>query len=159
MATGGWYRMLAIVLAVGVCVGCADGQDAAGLRAEVLVAEAAMNLAIDGRDCVGGLDAMRDSDPLFVSNANVVKTKDALAVMCGQMVAVRTSAVFTIGTRTATILSDVAALVVREGSYAIHFTDGTSQTMDTVITTVWSRDDDGWRMVHLHESYRPPSTP
>jgi len=73
-------------------------------------------------DCAGGMVAMRESEPLFVSNANVVRTKGELATMCEQMVALRT---------------------------------GTSQTMYMIMTTVWSRDTDGWQMVHLHESYRP----
>ncbi len=126
-------------------------------RAEVLAVEDAMNLAVDALDCETGMAPMREADPLFVSDANVVRTKTQLAEMCEQMVAPRTGAVFTVDTRTANLLSDDGAVVVREGNYAISFKDGSSQEMYMVMTTVWARDSEGWKMVHLHESTRPPT--
>lgn len=31
-------------------------------------------------------------------------------------------------------------------------TDGTSSTVHLIMTTIWHREPDGWRMVHLHKS-------
>ena len=125
------------------------------LRAEVLAVEDAMNLAVDALDCEVGLAPMNEAEPIFVSDGNVVRTKSQLAAMCGRMVAPRTGAVFTVDTRTANMLSDDAAMVVREGIYAISYKDGTSVEQYMVMTTVWTRESDGWKMVHLHESSRP----
>jgi len=149
------YRIVPIALVAGLVAGCAGSMDIESARAEVLAAEEAMNVAVDGLDCAGGVVAMRESEPLFVSNANVVRTKGELAAMCEQMVAPRTGAVFSVDARTANMVSEDAAVVVREGTYTIGFKDGTSQTLYMVKTTVWARERDARQMVHLHESFQP----
>ncbi len=68
----------------------------------------------------------------------------------------REGAHFEIDERTANALSRDAAFVVREGDYTVDRADGTSPTIHLVMTTMWHRDDDGWKMVHLHESVPPP---
>jgi ketosteroid isomerase-like protein len=147
--------MLPILLVMWTGVGCAGGANMESARADVLAAEEAMNVAVDGLDCAGGMVAMRESEPLFVSNATVVRTKSELAAMCEQMVAPRTGAVFAADARTANMMSEDSAVVVREGTYTISFKDGTSQAMHMVMTTVWAREGGGWQMVHLHESFQP----
>ncbi|MDX1393845.1 MAG: nuclear transport factor 2 family protein [Gemmatimonadota bacterium] len=165
MDAGNSWRSCTLAALVGV-IGCGDGGgeaarsdvaiDAEALRAEVLALEDEMNLAVDALDCDGGLAATGvAADPLFVANGNVVRTKADLAAMCEQMVAPRTGAVFTPDSRTAHLISDDGAVVVREGTYEIDFRDGTSAEMYLVMTSVWTRGDDGWKMVHLHESSRP----
>jgi hypothetical protein len=164
MTAGNSNRILLFVAAVFLC-GCGSSPessvppepDVESLRAEVLAAEDAMNLAVDGLDCESGLALIGDAEPIFVTGGNVVRTRSVLMDMCEQMVAPRTGAVFTADSRTANLLSDDAAMVVREGNYAISFKDGTSVEQYMVMTTVWTRGSDGWMMVHLHESFRPQS--
>ena len=72
------------------------------------------------------------------------------------MVAPRTGAVFAADVITANVLSSDVAYVVREGNYTINFRDRESRTVYLVMTTIWHRQDDGWKMVHLHESSREP---
>lgn len=156
-------RGIVLLLAAFGVAGCAAGggeqappeADMEALRAEVLAAEDAMNLAVDATDCDTGARWIGEGDPLFVSNSMVVRTRAELVGMCEEMVAPRSGAVFTVDARNANMIADDAAFVVREGSYAVSFKDGTTQDMYMVMTTVWARGDDGWKMVHLHESFRP----
>ena len=134
----------------------ADSADLRALRDTVMKLEAAMNLAVDSLDCDTGLSAMGDREPLFVSSGYVVRTGQALRGMCEQMVAGRTGARFQIDSLTTHVLSKEAAYVVREGKYTIDLKDGTSPTVYMVMTTIWQRASDGWKMVHLHESFLPP---
>lgn len=124
---------------------------------EVLEAEDAMNHAVDGLDCESGLAYMAEAEPIFVASGMVVRSKGELGEVCEQMVAPRTGAVFAIDTRTANMVSDDVAVVVREGTYTINFRGQPSVDVDLVMTTVWQRTLDGWKMVHLHESF--PATP
>ena len=157
-------RILALavsILAVGTTA-CGGGEEAAqappvdveAVRADVLAAEMAINEAVDGLDCASAMDWMGEMDPLFISAGNVVRTRAALGEICEQMVAPRSGAVFSIESRTAHLLSDDAAFVVREGPYAISYVDGTSEEVYLVMTSIWLRETDGWKMVHLHESVR-----
>ena len=141
-------QRIPLLLTAVVLFGCTSPQgetppapDLESLRTEVLAVEDAMNLAVDALDCETGMAPMLEAEPIFVSNAAVIRTKPELAAQCEQMVAARTGAVFTVETRTANMLSEDAATVVREGNYAISFKDGTSQEMYMVMTTVWSRED------------------
>ena len=115
-----------------------------------------MNSAIDALDCEAGLARVGEREPIFVGMGHTVRTADELRTMCGEMVAGREGAHFEIDDRTANVLSGDAAFVVREGDYTIDRIDGTSPTIHLVMTTVWHRAEDGWTMVHLHESAPPP---
>lgn len=153
------FLCLAAVALTG-CGGAAEDPAAVAVdmetqRSEVLAAEDAINRAVDGLDCAGALAPMREAGPLFVSGGFVVQNKEELAAICEQMVAPRTGAEFSDLQRTATMLSADVALVVREGNYFVHLKDGTSEEHYLAMTTVWTRGDDGWEMVHLHESLRP----
>ena len=129
--------------------------DARAVRDTVAVLENAMNLAVDGLNCDAGLAHMRGREPLFVGNAMVVRTDAALREMCAAMVAPRAGATFVVDTLNAHALSANAAYVVREGSYTIDFKDGRSETLRLIMTTIWERHIEGWRMSHLHESFVP----
>ena len=129
--------------------------DARAVRDTVAVLENAMNLAVDGLDCDAGMAHMRGREPLFVGNAMVVRTDDALRGMCAAMVAARVGATFVVDTLNVHALSADAAYVVREGSYTIDFRDGRSETLRLIMTTIWERHTEGWRMSHLHESFVP----
>jgi ketosteroid isomerase-like protein len=131
--------------------------DLEALRAQVLEIEDAMNQAVDATDCDSGMAYMADKEPLFVSGGQVIRTKDELHEMCIQMTAPRTGAVFSIDSRTANMLSSEAAVVVREGMYTIHFKEQPSVEVFLVMTTVWQREGDTWKMVHLHESVPMPA--
>jgi ketosteroid isomerase-like protein len=152
------WLVLLVSLAVSGCVPSEAGPTTAELEAvrdTVLELEEAMNSDIDALDCDAGLARVGDREPIFVANGNVVRTADELRQACEEMVAGREGAHFEIDERTANALSLDAAFVVREGDYTIDRADGTSLTIRLVMTTMWHRDDDGWTMVHLHESVPP----
>ncbi len=124
--------------------------DIEAIRETVLQLENAMNLAVDALQC--GLPELGDREPIYASGGRVVRTGSELQEMCERMVAPRTGAVFVADRITANVLSNDVAYVVREGNYTVSFKDGTSRTPYLVMTTIWHRQDDGWKMVHLHES-------
>ena len=154
------FRIGFILLAIGVPASCtpeppqASQVDIVVVRDTILALENAMNLAVDALQC--GLPEIGDREPMFVSGGHVVRTGAELQENCEEMVAPRTGAVFAADRITANVLSNDVAYVVREGNYTINFKDGTSRTPYLVMTTVWHRQDDGWKMVHLHESGRTP---
>lgn len=153
------WLFLLVPLALPGCAPPEAGPTTAELEAvrdTVLQLEKAMNAAIDGLDCDAGLARVGNREPIFVANGNVVRTADELRGLCEEMVAGREGAHFEIDERTANVLSRDAAFVVREGDYTIDRADGTSATVRLVMTTMWHRGEDGWKMVHLHESV-PPS--
>lgn len=131
--------------------------DLEALRAQVLEIEEAMNQAVDGLDCDSGMANMGDAEPIFISGGQVIRTKAELHEMCLRMVAPRTGAVFSIDSRTANMLSADAAVVVREGMYTIHFKEQPSVEVFLAMTTVWQREGETWKMVHLHESVPMPA--
>ena len=151
--------LLLVPLALAGCSPPGVGPTTAELEAvrdTVLRLEEAMNSAVDALDCEAGLAHVGGGEPIFVSMGRTVGTADELRTMCEEMVAGREGAHFEIDDRTANVLSTDAAFVVREGDYTIDRVDGTSPTIHLVMTTVWHRGEDGWRMVHLHESAPPP---
>ena len=81
--------------------------------------------------------------------------RPALLKMCASMVAPRTGATFVTDTVTAHALSPDAAYVVREGEYTINYRNGQIRAERLVMTTIWARRVDGWKVVHLHESAIP----
>lgn len=157
-------RLVVALLPFALCVVSCSRSDVApaavdlqAVRDTVIALESAMNLAVDALDCESGLETLGDKEPLFVSSGYVVRTGAELREMCGQMVAARTGAHFDVDALSANVLSEDVAFVVREGNYTIDLVDGTSPRVYLVMTTIWQREQDGWKMVHLHESVIPPS--
>lgn len=155
-------RRYAAFLLVAVSMGCTAPRsrtipeaDAQAIRETVIALENSMNRSVDALDCAAGLASAGAREPIFVSNGYVVRTRDALLEMCETMVSKRTGAVFAMDHLAAHVLSPNAAYVVREGEYTINRQDGTSNRVYMVMTTLWSREGDGWKMVHLHESAYP----
>jgi len=153
-------RITFTLLAFAAAAGCTPEPpqtsqvDVAAVREEVLELENAANLAVDAGQCE--FPGLGDREPIFVSGGRVVRTGSELLEMCEEMVAPRTGAVFAPDRITANVLSNDVAYVVREGNYTINYKDGTSRTVYLVMTTVFHRQDEGWKMVHLHESSRRP---
>lgn len=149
------------LLVVASLTGCAEGAtaltdaDAKAIRDTVLTLESAMNGAVDSLNCEKGLSYIGGLPPVFVSGGHVVRTAAALLTMCAGMVAPRAGATYVTDTVTAHALSRDAAYIVREGEYTINFRDGRIRAERLVMTTIWARRDDGWKMVHLHESAIP----
>ena len=154
-------RTTVTLLAFAAAAGCTPEPpqtsqvDVEAVRDEVLELENAANLAVDAGRCEFPGE-LGDREPIFVSGGRVVRTGSELLEMCEEMVALRTGAVFTPDRITANVLSNEVAYVVREGNYTINYKDGTSRTVYLVMTTVLHRQDEGWKMVHLHESSREP---
>lgn len=149
-----------ILIATVACSQRDEEAEATNLRAvrdTVLRLEEAMNSAVDSLDCDTGLTALGDREPAFVSGGHVVRTGADLREMCQQMVTGRTGAHFEVDELTANVLTAETAYVVREGNYTIDLHDGSSPSVYMVMTTVWHREDDGWKMVHLHESFVLPN--
>ena len=149
-------RTLSIIVVFGALAACADPPPSAAtpdldaIRDTVLELENQMNLAVDATEC--GMPEVGDLDPLFVSNGTVVRTFSELSEVCAAMVAPRTGAVFDADRITAHVLSPEAAMVVREGNYTVNYRERDAETVYMVMTTVWQRGPEGWKMVHLHES-------
>jgi ketosteroid isomerase-like protein len=129
--------------------------DAQRVQDTVMVLENAANVAVDALDCNGAFAYIGDRAPLFVFNAEVASTRAIFRESCDGMVAPRAGAVWAVDARTAHALSPSAAYVVRDGVYTINLKDGTTERMRLVATSVWAHQQDGWKMVHLHESGRP----
>jgi len=132
---------------------------AKGVRDTIIALEEQMNGAVDRLDCPTGLSYVGEKEPVFVSNGWVVRTRPALLKACEGMVSPRTGATYVTDTLSAHALSPDAAYLVREGAYTINFKDGRSETHRLIMTTVWSRQNGEWKMVHLHESYPTPRAP
>ena len=153
-------RITFTLLAFAAAAGCTPEPpqtsqvDVVAVREEVLELENAANLAVDALQC--RFPGLGDREPIFVSSGRVVRTGSELREMCEEMVALRTGAVFAPDRITANVLSNDVVYVVREGNYTVNYKDGTSRTTYLVMTTVWHRQDEGWEMVHLHESTRRP---
>ena len=126
----------------------------AAIEATVLDLEEALNAAVDELDCDAVLQLSGQRAPLFVGSGDVVGTSAEFHQLCVQMVAPRTGSEWDLVNRTVNVLSPEVAYVVREGDYTIHFREQESVTVYLAMTTLWHRGEDGWRMVHLHESVR-----
>lgn len=155
-------RASAALIVLAAVVGCQTAEppsmtaaDAKRVEDTVMVLEDAANVAVDALDCTGAFAYIGDRSPLFVFNADVAPTRAIFRESCDGMVAPRAGAVWAVDARTAHALSPTAAYVVREGVYTISLKDGTTERMRLVATSVWARQPDGWKMVHLHESGRP----
>jgi ketosteroid isomerase-like protein len=159
-----WYRWRspAWTMVSLVALGCAAVQprvitdtEARAVRDTVIALENATDAAVDHLDCAAAFERIGDQRPLFVSGGRVVRTREAFRDACAAIIAPRTGAVFVTDTVSAHVLSTDAAYVVREGVYTVNFKDGSSRRTYLVMTSIWTRQDGVWKMVHLHESSRP----
>ncbi len=129
------------------------------LRDTLIALDSAMNYAVDNLDCAKGLSFIADERPLFISGGHVVETHEQLLKTCRDIVAPRTGAKFVARSVTAHVLSRDAGYVVKDGEYIVHNRDGETRTEHLAMTTIWARQNDAWKMVHLHESAIPQSAP
>lgn len=118
----------------------------------LIALDSAMNYAVDNLDCAKGLSYIGDERPLFISGGHVVETHEQLLKVCQDLVASRTGARYVARSITAHVLSPSAGYVVRDGEYIVHMRSGETRTEHLSMTTIWSRQDGAWKMVHLHES-------
>ena len=118
----------------------------------LIALDSTMNSAVDNLDCAKGLSFIGDERPLFISGGHVVETHEQLLTVCRDLVAPRTGAQYVARSVTAHVLSSSAGYVVRDGEYIVHMRSGETRTEHLSMTTIWSRQDGAWKMVHLHES-------
>ena len=90
-----------------------------------------------------------------MTNTRVFRSRATFRTACDGLVANRTGAVYAIDTLTAQVISRDVAYVVREGKYTVSTKDGKTDHQYLVMSTIWDRTSGAWKMVHLHESYRP----
>ena len=148
-----------VILAV--ATGCSMSQGKAMTEAEsksvrdtVIALEHATNLAVDRLDCGAAFGNVGNREPMFVSNALLFRKRAAFRNACDGMIVPRAGAVFAVDTVTAHALSRDAAYVVSEGIYTITMKDGTSVRQQLIMTSIWARQAESWKMAHLHESYQ-----
>jgi ketosteroid isomerase-like protein len=151
--------LLALLAAGAVAGGChrpaytpLSSSDVAALRDSLVALDSTMNYAVDNLDCAKGLSYIADERPLFVSGGHVVETHEQLLKTCQNIVAPRTGARYVARSVTAHVLSRDAGYVVKDGEYIVKLRTGETRTEHLAMTTIWSRQDGGWKMVHLHES-------
>ena len=118
----------------------------------LIALDSTMNYAVDNLDCAKGMSYAGDERPLFISGGHVVETHEQLLKACRDLVAPRTGAQYVARSVTAHILSPSAGYVVRDGEYIVHMRSGETRTEHLSMTTIWSRQNGAWKMVHLHES-------
>jgi SnoaL-like protein len=118
----------------------------------LIALDSAMNYAVDNLDCAKGMSYVGDERPLFISGGHVVETHEQLLKVCQDLVAPRTGAQYVARSITAHVLSPSSGYVVRDGEYVVHMRNGETRSEHLSMTTIWSRQDGVWKMVHLHES-------
>jgi ketosteroid isomerase-like protein len=108
-------------------------------------------------DCAEIADWLADrASVLFVAQGRLFETggrEDGIMDMCQAIKRNRLSAEEEIQQQVVEVLNRDAALVVTRGVYTVRYRDGRTMVRPQVVTTAWSRGRDGWRMVHLHESW------
>jgi ketosteroid isomerase-like protein len=107
-------------------------------------------------DCAEIADWLADrASVLFVAQGRLFETGGPQELMdiCTAIKRDRLSAEEEIQEQVVEVLNRDAALVVTRGVYTVRYRDGSTMVRPQVVTTVWSRGRDGWRMVHLHESW------
>jgi ketosteroid isomerase-like protein len=129
--------------------------EAKAVRDAITAIEDSVNTAVDRLDCATAFKSVGDREPMFLSNALVIRKRVPFEAACKGMVEPRTGAVFAVDTLTAHALASDAGYVVREGTYTINFKNGKSDRQYLVMTTIWEKHGGRWQMVHLHESYKP----
>lgn len=80
--------------------------------------------------------------------------RDELVSVCRAIKRDRLSAREEVRGATVELLGRDAAVLIAPGAYTIRFRDGRVTTRQQVVTTVWARRPQGWRRVHLHESWQ-----
>jgi hypothetical protein len=91
----------------------------------------------------------------FVSQGQLFEVggHDELVEMCRTIKRNRLSAREEIEDERVEVLGPHAAVLVAKGVYTVRLRDNRTIVRPQVVTTVWVRASEGWRRVHLHESW------
>lgn len=125
------------------------------LRSGALDAEQA---AFAAADCTVAMGYFADWEPLFVVSGRTMN-RPQLVQMCTRMAGPRPGPPRELVSHAVHVLSAGAAFSVTHYSVRRPGPDGNRSAVAQVVTKVWVRIDDGWRIAHLHESIagaRPP---
>lgn len=153
--------MFAAVAAL-ACVACRTGNEPSLTDAErAAIADTIQQLnraivqAFDSQDCEAEVPV---SDQMVsVVNGQVfqpARTREERIAACERMNEQRLSAQDDIQEQTVHVLGTDAAYIVSRSIYTIRWRDGRTTIRPNVGTGIWSRQDEGWRLVHFHESWR-----
>jgi len=144
---------LVVTLGVSGCVEPDRELDVDAIGQVVLDLEYEMNFEVDQNDCGAGLIHLGDRQPIFVMQSRITRSAADLRERCSNREYLFSSAEFEIAQRKVNVMSENVAYVVREGDYTMNYRDGRTITLFGVMTTIWNRVGDTWKMVHLHESW------
>lgn len=94
---------------------------------------------------------------VFLAQGRVLELEgpEQMMELCRRIKRDRLSAHDEIQDQKVELLSRDAAYIVQRSVYTIRMRDGTSIVRPQVVTGIWVRRSEGWRLLHLHESWRP----
>lgn len=154
-------RYLLAAVAALVCPACWAGNEQSLTDAErAAIADTVQRLssaivqAFDAQDCEAELPVA--DDMVTVANGRVFElpnTKAERIAACEKMNEQRLSAHDEIQEQKVHVLGSDAAYVVSRSIYTIRWRDGRTTIRPNVGTGIWSREAEGWRLVHFHESW------
>ena len=135
--------IIAVLVAAAAAGGALPAEKAAEVEREVRETLAAEQQALVERGCEGALAFFRDRSPLFVSNGRTRANKGALLSVCTANPPAPTGPREPRG-HEVQVLSPTSAYSVSTYRRA----DAAVQ----IVTKIWEKGPDGWRIVHAHES-------
>lgn len=150
-----------VVAAVAMFAGCATAGDRPLTDAErAAIADTIRQLsretarAVDTGECEAAAAAVGEGFVLAAQGRTIeLGSREDMLALCGRWRQERLSAHEEIDEQTVQVLDRDAAWVLTRSVYTVTFRDGRTSQRPQVVTSVVGRGADGWRLVHLHESW------
>jgi hypothetical protein len=110
---------------------------------------------LDCEEIVDRLASPRDPG-YFVAQGRLIEpgNREDAVRLCRMIKQDRLSAHEDVQEQRVEVMSRDAAVVVTRGVYTVRYRDSRTIVRPQVVTSVWARNADGWRRVHLHESWQ-----
>lgn len=154
--------ILATIIAL-VCSACEAGDESALTDAErtaiadtIQRLKGAMVQAFDTQDCE--FEFPVSEHLVTVADGRLIEVRrlegEERIGACRRMNEQRLSATDSIQEENVYVLGPNAAYIVTRSIYTVRWRDGRTTIRPIVATGIWSRQTDGWRLVHFHESWR-----
>ena len=136
--------MVAVLGGAAVSASGLPAETAAAAERQIREALAAEQEAFVGKGCEAALAFFGEREPLFVSSGRTLANKAAVRSACGS----RSTTV----PRREVQGHQVQVLSPTTGYSVTTYRGGSEKTQ--VVTKIWEKGTDGWRIVHAHESAR-----